>query len=327
VHRFSIEWSRIEPEEGKFNEKEIEHYRQVILALRERGMEPFVTLWHWTNPLWLEEKGGCECEDFAEYFSNYSEYVASKLGKDVKFWITLNEPTSVIASAYMSGAWPPAKKSYFASWKLYTNFAKAHKLAFQHIHQVDNEAQVGFANILHSFAAYSEASLLDKLMVKVGRYIANKRMLKLTDGYNDFLTVQYYFHNRFKFPRKLHLSDKSENDLGWEIFPEGIYHILKRLRKHNLPIYITENGLADAGDEKRMSFIKEHLFWIHRSISEGADVRGYFYWSLLDNFEWDKGFWPRFGLVEVDFKTQERKIRPSALEYAKICRSNELEVE
>ncbi|NTW27692.1 MAG: glycoside hydrolase family 1 protein [Candidatus Moranbacteria bacterium] len=327
AHRFSIEWSRIEPEEGKFDEKEIEHYRQVLIALRERGITPFVTLWHWTNPLWLEEKGGCESRDFAKHFAKYAEFVASKLGNEVEFWITLNEPTSVIASAYLSGAWPPAKRSYLASWKLYATFAKAHVAAYQSIHALDENAQVGFANILHSFAAYSEKSWLDKIMVKTGRHVANKRMLNLTEGFNDFLTVQYYFHNRFKFPKKLRLADKPENDLGWEIFPEGIYHILKRLKVHKLPIYVTENGLADAGDEKRMDFIKEHLAWIHRSMEEGADVRGYFYWSLLDNFEWDKGFWPRFGLVEVDFKTQERKIRPSALEYAKICKNNELELE
>lgn len=326
AHRFSIEWSRIEPEKGEFDEKEIEHYRKVLTALRQRGIEPFVTLWHWTNPIWLEKIGGCESANFAKYFAKYAEHVAKKLGTEIKFWITINEPTSVIASAYLGGIWPPQKKSYISSWQLYSNFAKAHILAYKKIHAVDKNAQVGFANILHSFAAYSEESLLDKLMVKVARYITNKRMLNLTAGFNDFLTVQYYFHNRFKFPRKLHLSDKSENDLGWEIFPEGIYHIIKRLKKYKIPIYITENGLADSGDEKRSMFIKEHLFWVHQAIKEGADVRGYFYWSLLDNFEWDKGFWPRFGLIDIDFKTLERKPRKSFYEYAKICKSNELEI-
>lgn len=326
AHRFSIEWSRIEPEEGRFDEKEIEHYRQVIRAIRERGMEPFVTLWHWTNPLWLEAKGGCESRKFAECFSRYSEYVAGKLGGEVKFWITLNEPTSVIASGYISGNWPPQKRSLFSALRLYSNFAKAHNYAYKHIHDADADAQVGFANMLHSFEAYDRSSLFDWLMVKIGRYITNKRMLNLTRGKNDFLTVQYYFHNRFKFPRRMHLHDKPETDMGWEIFPEGIYHIIKRLKKYNLPIYITENGLADIADEKRTDFIKDHLKWIHKSIEEGADVRGYFYWALLDNFEWDKGFWPRFGLIEIDYKTLERKPRKSFYEYAKICKSNEVEI-
>ncbi len=326
AHRFSIEWSRIEPEEGKFDEREIEHYRQVIRAIKERGMEPFVTLWHWTNPLWLEAKGGCESFEFAKYFVQYAEYVVSQLGDEVKYWITLNEPTSVIASGYVSGNWPPQKKNYFSAFKLYSVFSKAHRNAYDRIHEIVPDAKVGFANILHSFEAYSEKSLLDWLMVKVGRYIINKRILNLTRGKNDFLTVQYYFHNRFKFPKKVHLHDKQETDLGWEIFPEGIYHIIKRLKKYNLPIYITENGLADKDDSKRVAFIKDHLKWIHKSIEEGADVRGYFYWSLLDNFEWDKGFWPRFGLVKVDYQTLERTVRSSALEYKKICESNEVEV-
>ncbi|HDH07473.1 MAG TPA: glycoside hydrolase family 1 protein, partial [Candidatus Moranbacteria bacterium] len=151
VHRFSIEWSRVEPEEGKFDEKEIEHYRNVIKALRERGMEPFVTLWHWTNPLWLEEKGGCESKKFSFYFSRYAKFVAENLKDDVKFWITINEPTSVIASAYMQNSWPPQKKSLIAAWKLYRSFARAHIEAYKAIHSVSKKSKVGFANILHSF--------------------------------------------------------------------------------------------------------------------------------------------------------------------------------
>lgn len=115
--------------------------------------------------------------------------------------------------------------------------------------------------------------------------------------------------------------------MGWEIYPEGIYHTLKYLKKFKLPIYITENGIADARDKKRSKFIKDHLYWTCKALQEGVDVRSYLYWSLLDNLELAEGFWPRFGLVEVDYKTMERKIRPSAQEYAKICKSNQLEIE
>lgn len=324
AHRFSIEWSRIEPEEGKFNKAEIEHYRKVIKAVKDRGMEPWVCLWHWTNPLWLEEKMGCENYNFPKYFSRYSEYVAKKLGGEVKFWITMNEPTSVIASSYMTGMWPPQKRNFITAWKLYKVFAHAHIEAYKHIHSVDSDAQVGFANILHSFEPYSHKSILDELMVGVGKYLTNRRMLNLTKGYNDFLTVQYYFHNRFRFPKKVRTENLPVTDMNWEIFPHGIYRIIKKLKSYNLPIYVTENGLADADDKQRESFIFHHLWEIHKAIEEGADVRGYFYWSLLDNFEWDKGFWPRFGLIEVDYKTMERKIRPSAWKYARICESNEI---
>lgn len=325
AHRFSIEWSRIEPEEGKFDKKEIEHYQKIIKALRERGMEPFVTLWHWTNPVWLEKKGGCESKEFPFYFARYAKYVCEQLKNDVKFWITINEPTSVIASGFVSGVWPPAKKNYFLAWRMYNKFAEAHIAAYKEIHAVSNKAQVGFANILQSFETYREKSWLDKLMMRAGIYITNKRFLKKTIGFNDFLTVQYYFHNRFKFPRKIRLGDKPVSDLNWEIYPPGIYFILRWLKKYNLPIYITENGLADASDSQREQFIKDHLHWTQKAIGEGADVRGYFHWSLLDNFEWDKGFWPRFGLIEIDYKTLERKPRESFYAYKKIIENNGIE--
>ena len=131
--------------------------------------------------------------------------------------------------------------------------------------------------------------------------------------------MNYYFHRRF--PKN---ENKEVSDMGWEIYPEGIYHVLKDLKKYNKPIYITENGIADAKDQKRSRFIKEHLQWAEEAVQEGVDVRGYFYWSLLDNFEWAHGFGPRFGLVEMDYKTMERKIRPSALEYKKIIENNGL---
>ncbi len=333
AHRFSIEWSRIEPEEGKFNKKEIEHYRDVINALRERGLEPFVTLWHWTNPLWLARIGGPENKKFAYYFSRYAKFVAEQLGDSVNFWITINEPTSVIINSYARGIWPPQRKSFLSVLKVYKNLAAAHNLAYGEIHKI-SKANVGFANILTFYEPYDKNSVLDKAALKIAEYFNNKKFLNLTKNKNDFLAAQYYFHHKLKFPYKNKNTNKALTDMGWEIYPRGIYHILKELKKFNLPIYITENGLADAEDSRREKFIKEHLYWIYKAIQEGADVRGYFYWSLLDNFEWDKGFWPRFGLVEIDYsaqggsasggKTLERKIRPSAKVYGEICKKNRL---
>lgn len=324
--RISIEWSRIEPREGKFDEKEIEHYRKVLKAIRARGMEPFVTLWHWTNPVWLEEKGGVLSSEFPIYFERYAQWIAEKLKGEVCFWLTLNEPTAVIAASYSAGIWPPQKKNPLAALKVYKNLSKAHNLAYKKIHEISRNAEVGFVNILNFLEANNEKSALDNLSIKIGNYFSNKKFFNLTIGNNDFLAIDYYFHHRIKFPAFLKNKNKEISDLGWEIYPEGIYHILLDIKKYNLPIYITENGIADAGDGKRKKFIKEHLQFVYAAIRHGVDVRGYFHWSLLDNFEWDKGFWPRFGLVEVDYKTMERKIRPSAREYAKICKSNSMKV-
>jgi beta-glucosidase len=323
--RISIEWSRIEPAEGKFDEREIEHYRKVLEAIRARGMEPFVTLWHWTLPLWLAEKGGVASEKFPKYFERYAERIAKEFSDSTTFWLTLNEPTAVIGASYSAGVWPPQKKNPLAALGVYKNLSCAHNLAYAIIRKTSKRAKVGFVNILNFLDPYNKNSLLDKLSVKIGNYFSNKKFLNLTKKSNDFLAVDYYFHHRVKFPFAKKNENKEVSDLGWEIYPEGIYHILKDLGRYNLPIYITENGLADADDKKRAKFIKDHLRWTHKAVSEGADVRGYFHWSLLDNFEWDKGFWPRFGLVEVDYETLERKIRPSAWEYAKICKNNYLE--
>ena len=311
AHRFSIEWSRIEPEEGKFNEKEIEHYRKVIKVLKEKGLEPFVTLWHWTIPLWVKEKGGIAGKFFPYYFSRYTEKIVSAFGNEVKFWITLNEPTSVIVAGYHQGTWPPGKKNPLLANFVYKNLARAHKEAYKAIHKLYPNSQVGFANILQSFEPRKKKNILDNLTIKAGKFFSNEKMLNLTANFNDYLAVQYYFRIRLTFPQKVHLGDKPLSDLNWGIYPQGIYNILKDLKKYNKPIYITENGLADADDSKRIKFIKDHLSWINKAMDEGVDVRGYFYWSLMDNFEWDKGFWPRFGLVEIDYKTFERKPRPS----------------
>ncbi len=327
AHRFSIEWSRIEPAEGQFDMDALAHYREVLSALRERGLEPFVTLWHWTLPLWLTEKGGVHSYDFPKYFKRYTEFVVTAFKDDVKFWITLNEPTSVIGAAYTTGQWPPQKKNRFLAWRVYQILAQAHRETYHAIHRISPTAQVGFGNLLHSFEAYHRHSPLDHLLIRVARFFTNRLMLLLTSKHHDFLTVQYYFHNRFKFPRKIHPIGFEQTDLGWEIYPKGIFNILDHLKRYKLPIYITENGLADLTDEKRTAFIRQHLRWVHKAIEEGADVRGYFYWSLLDNFEWDKGFWPRFGLVEVNYETQKRTIRPSGHFYGKICQENALGVE
>lgn len=323
AYRFSIEWSRIEPEEGIFNEAEIEHYRKVIQELKKRKLEPFICLWHWTNPLWLGDAAETR-KDFPFYFSRYAKKVVESLGQDVKFWMTINEPTSVIASGYVSGSWPPGKKSVLNTFNLYKNLSNAHNKAYEEIKNINPRFQVGFANILHSFQPYRENNWLDILAIKIGKYFVNERFLNLTLGKNDFLTVQYYFHHKLKFPGKDKNENSSVSDMGWEIYPEGIYHIIKDLKKHNLPIYVTENGLADADDSRRIKFIAEHIYWVKKAIDCGADVRGYFYWSLLDNFEWDKGFWPRFGLIEIDYKTLERKPRKSFWEYKKIIEKNSL---
>lgn len=323
AHRFSIEWSRIEPEEGKFNEKEVEHYREVIKSLRERNIEPFVTLWHWTNPLWIRDIGGWENKKTIEYFMRYVDKILLSL-KNVQFWIVLNEPEIFSSRPYLKGIWPPQKKSFVSYLKVLRNLIKAHKEAYKIIKKINPNAKVGIAKNNIYFEA-AKNKLVNQTLKKFIDWWWNFFFLNQIKNEQDFIGLNHYFHNRINYG-----FNKNENkiisDIGWELYPQAIYCVLKDLKKYQKPIYITENGLADARDEKREKFIKEHLKWVHRAIEEGVNVRGYFYWSLLDNFEWDKGFWPRFGLMEVDYKTLKRKIRPSALVYKKIIEANAVDV-
>lgn len=318
--RFSIEWSRIEPEEGKFNEKEIEHYKKVVATLKELKIEPFVSLWHWPIPIWLRDKGGWENKKISDYFARYSEKLVIALGKDVQFWITLNEPEIYANNSYLEGIWPPQKKNLFAYLRVLHNLIKAHRKAYESIKKINPNVQIGIAKNNVYFEAYQN-KLINRLLKKFINWWWNFYFLNRIRNYQDFIGLNHYFHNRINYGFNKN-ENKKVSDMGWELYPEAIYYVLKDLKQFNKPIYITENGLADSKDEKRWWFIFESLKNISRAINEGVNVKGYLHWSLMDNFEWDKGFWPRFGLLEIDYKTLERKIRPSAKFYRDICIAN-----
>jgi len=336
AHHFSIEWSRMEPEEGKFDEKEIEHYRQVISALQARGIEPFVTLWHWTNPLWIRDIGGWENKKTIEYFLRYAKKILESCGGLIKYWTPLNEPSTYIGLSYIKGTQPPAVKNIFCANRVFRHLMIAYRETYKLIHSFRKDALVGVSHYT-TYRIPVGKYPWNNLLIKFLDYITSGRFIKRIKNSIDFLGIQYYRPEFVKLKlggQWAWILDKPDiapqdtlaNDLGWGISPEGIHRVLTRLKKYNKPIYITECGLADARDVNRGEFIKEHLFWLAKAMKEGADVRGFFYWSLLDNFEFVevRGFWPRFGLVEIDYKNLERKIRPSAWEYAKICKENRL---
>lgn len=318
AHRFSIEWSRIEPEEGKFNEAEIEHYRDVIKTLRKCGMEPFVTLWHWTLPVWLTRKGGFSHRNFPNYFERYAKKIVREIGSDVKFWITLNEPDVVASQSYLKGAWPPQNKNLFTYYLSLKNLIKAHKLAFIAIKRINKNAEVGIAKHQISFET-ARKTFINSFLKAVGHYFWNRWFLNSVQNHQDFIGLNHY--NRSVIDNGFNKNpNKRLIDFGWEFYPESIYQALIELKPYRKPVYITENGVADARDNMRREFIERALVSVSRAINDGVVVKGYFFWSLMDNFEWDKGFWPRFGLVEVDYKTLERRVRPSALVFRDIIK-------
>lgn len=321
VHRFSIEWSRVEPRRGEFDLDEIEHYRKVILALKKRGIEPFVTLFHWTTPVWVSEQGNWYSNKTPKDFLNYIEFVVENLGDLVKFWTTFNEPEVFCQMSYHRGYWPPEGKSFIRAFFIAKKMIKTHNRAYQLIKSISPKAQVGAT--IHNVYIGSEYKWIDKTVAKVAMFFVNDFFIDGIRRHQDFIGVNYYFHMVIE-GLKVKYSTTDPTDMGWGMYPKGIYHVLRRLRHFNKPIYVTECGVADRDDVYRGWYIREVLRWTHKAIESGVDVRGFMYWSLLDNFEWDKGFWPRFGLVEIDYKTQKRTIRPSAREYAKMIRLNGL---
>ena len=324
AYRFSIEWSRIEPEAGKFNLKEIRRYEDILQSLKARKIKTMVTLSHFTLPIWLAEMGGWASSGINFYFPRFAKKIFDKFQNLVDLWITVNEPLVLASNSYLEGIWPPHRKSLSLFFKAIRNQESCHKKIYKIFHRNKPEVKIGIAKNNCFFEPSSQKSFFDKIGTKACSYFWNQYFLDRIKNHLDFIGLNYYFHYEIKFPFK-RLSGKGiKSDIGWEIYPMGIYYALGELKKYNLPIYITENGLADQKDQLRESFIRDHLYWVWKAIEQWVDVRGYFHWSLMDNFEWEKRFGPKFGLIEVDFKNFERKIRPSAIYYAQVCKDNQL---
>lgn len=319
--RFSIEWARIEPEEGVFNDAEMEHYKQVVSALRARGIEPFVTIWHWTMPTWLSDKGGITYEKWPELLGRYAGYVAKQLGSDVRFFITINEPMVVTGNGYLPGIWPPFKKNPLQYLRAVAHVIRGHKEAHR---AIKKEAPGALVGVSQNYIPFEGTNIVGSVLARIGSWWYNDYLLNSIKNFQDFIALNHYFRVVF-WQNKKQKNEYPRSDFGWELYPPAMYSSLMGLKKYNVPIYISENGLADATDSKRKDFLLGTLDNVHRAIHDGVDVRGYSHWSLLDNYEWAEGYTMRFGLVHVDFENgQKRTIRESARVYADIAKQNAL---
>ncbi|MDD4333514.1 MAG: glycoside hydrolase family 1 protein [Patescibacteria group bacterium] len=329
AYRMGIDWARIEPKEGEFNAEAIKHYRAVLQKLKDNNIKVNLTLWHWTMPLWVYNQGGWMSEKTITDFVRYSETIIRELGDLVDSWITFNEPMMHIGHGYLDGKFPPNKRwSILNIFLVFKNLIKTHKMVYQIIHNKFSQAQVSIAMTTGFPEPAHKWNLIEVLMARAAYYLRNEWFLNRVKNFIDYIGVNYYHHDRIIWypPFKKNLN-KEIDDRGWELYPQGIYYILKGYKKYQKPILILENGTADAEDRIRSRYIKEHLRYIHRAISEGVDVRGYFYWSLTDNFEWAEGYWPKFGLYAVDREHDFKRIaRPSAKVYGEICKNGILKI-
>jgi len=312
--RFSVEWSRIEPREGAWDVEAIAHYKNYVQELTKQDIEPVLTLFHFTLPIWFAERGGFEKRSNVRYFLRFAEKILAELGGDITYVITINEPEVYAAESYLEGRWPPMIQNKLKFLTVLSNLAHAHNRTARMIHQSSRRYKVSIAK--NSNYIYSgDTARLSVVSAHVMQYFQDDYFLRKVRRYCDFLGVNYYFSQRV-YGYRIHNPEQRVSDLGWDMSPADLEHTLERLtEKYKLPIIVTENGVADASDEKRQWWMTHTVAALGRALTAGVDVRGYLHWSLLDNFEWDKGKWPRFGLVEVNYDTMERIIRPSGRRY------------
>ena len=332
--KISVEWSRIEKERGVYDEAEIAHYVRVVKSARAHGLSPYVTLHHFTSPHWLGAYGWWEGTSTPGLFADFVRAVAPALAPWVDTWITINEPMLVASAGYLFGMWPPERKGWGPAWRVARNLVRAHRLAYDVVHELDPVCNVGPAVNVTALKHPGKPTLKDRLLGGWVDWVANYYFIDRVKDRCDFVGIQYYTRATVQqllagaplaLPTGIRVPPKT--DMGWEIYPKGLYYTVRNTwRRCGKPIIVTENGIADASDTRRERFINEHLVWLHRAIEDGCDVRGYLHWALTDNFEWREGFEPRFGLVEVDYATLERSIRPSAFTYERICRDNAVRV-
>jgi beta-glucosidase len=358
--RLSLEWSRIEPVEGKWDNAAIDRYRAMLIDLRYRHITPVVTLHHFTEPLWFTERGGFADVANIRFFIRYVGHVIEALRDLCDFWVTINEPNVYAMQGYLLGVFPPGEQNLIRALHVLRNLMQAHVEAFYTIRRLQPVSWIGYCPHYRIFDPAQALSPLDRAVsglhntffnwaplqgAETGHFTFPVNMLlnsiAKAAGARDYHGVNYYtremvrfdlrapaelFGRRLPGPGVLHNDVGLDEDFG-EIYSEGLYRVLKSVyqRTHgNKPLYITENGFCDAADDRRPRAILEHLAMTHRALQEGIPVRGYFYWSLVDNFEWNNGWYVRFGLIDVDPRTQKRTPRRSASMFGEICRANAL---
>lgn len=356
--RLSVEWSRIEPNEGQWDSAAIDRYRAMLLDLRRRHMTPIITLHHFTEPLWFVDRGGFTNDANIHYFVRFVVYTVEALRDLCDFWITINEPNVYATEGYALGVFPPGEQNMPLTFTVLRNLLQAHVEAFYAIRRIQPEAQIGYALHYRLFDPANVLSPLDHSAARMQNTLFNWATLQAGEtghfpmpvnallapianaaGARDYHGINYYTREMVRFDpsvpqelfgRRFVRRGAVRNDPGFdnsfgEIYPEGLYRVLKQVYQRtrgNKPLYITENGFSDAIDDRRPRAILEHLAMVYRAIREGIPVRGYLHWSLVDNFEWNHGWEVRFGLIEIDPTTQERLPRRSASMFGEICRAN-----
>ncbi len=368
AYRFSIAWPRIFPEKGKYNPKGMEFYKKLIAELKDKGIKPMVTLYHWDLPLWAYEMGGWLNRDSVKWFKEYAIKVFEELNDSVWLWVSHNEPLCTSIYGYYSGFHAPGHKNLKEALIVAHHVLLSHGIAAEELKKSNlKNNKIGLAlNLIPSYPASNlekdikaasvcdghqfrwfldplfEASYPEDMVEIYNELLGNLDFImdgdleRISDKC-DFIGLNFYSRELVEFSKDTELRFRrfagnfKKTEMGWEIVPDALYDIVTRIRKGytRLPIYITENGAAfkdtltedkRVHDDQRIEYFKKHLKKVSQLNEEGMDIRGYFLWSLVDNFEWQHGYSKRFGIVYIDYETQERILKDSALWYKELIK-------
>ena len=357
--RLGIEWARVEPRQGEFDPAAIQQYRNILESLRRHGIQICLTLHHWVLPQWIAQQGGWTHSTTVTAFLRYAERMIEEFADYPELWITFNEPMVAALAGYITADFPPQRRCFRAFRKTVRHMLRAHAGTYRLIHQAKPNARVGIAMAYPCIEPWGSPGLAGKYerkftdlgktwvyrawdqSVQTGRLhrLFGRGEIEGLRGSVDFCGINYYFRitprassKHWKtgfFDLEALPEGTPTTDIGWQIHPEGIYtlssEVWKRFKK---PIFITENGIADATDAQRPGYLTKHLEQLHHALADGIPIQGYFHWSYIDNFEWNEGFAMKFGLVEVDANDPElkRTPRPSASLYSRIIQDNGLSI-
>jgi beta-glucosidase len=348
AYRLGVEWSRLEPSEGAWDEAAAARYREMFEGLRAAGITPIVTLYHFTFPVWVAARGGWDWDGTPAALAAFAGRAGAAFGGSVDWWCTLNEPNVLVAKSYLAGQWPPAARDPRRAARVLAATMRAHGLMTRALRERDradadrdgHATRIGIAQNLRIFDPHT-AHPVDGIVAGVSDWFYDESFLDavtlgrirvvlpgvadidepfpLLAGSFDYLGINYYTRDLIvgSLRGEQHYQvaaapGQPRNDLGWEIYPEGLYRLLVRYARRGWPLFVTENGIADGRDVQRADFLRAHLYAVDRARAEGIDVIGYLHWSLIDNFEWSHGFRGRFGLFKIDFDDPALTRRPTA---------------
>ena len=342
IYRLGVEWSRIEPTRGEFCAEALAHYREELEYMISLGIRPLLTFHHFTNPLWFEDMGAWECKESPDIFMEFAERVVSEYCDIVSEYITINEPNVYALNSLYWGTWPPERKSMGSLMRAFGNMTAAHIRCYKMIHEKraalgfsKEQTLVSFANHLRVFAPKSRRNIFHRISARLSEYLFQSAITKaMMTGkcripvrrvkgvkrgkYYDFIGINYYSRSTVSGLDDGVREDSFKNDLGWEIYHDGLIELSNRLSKRygrEYPVFITENGTCDNSDSFRPRFIYDQL----KMISETDNrIERYYHWSFMDNFEWREGESSRFGIVHINYETQERTVKDSGRLYSSI---------